>query len=316
VSDTIAPVFVNPPIDETYSCIVEVPAIGNLSWNDNCGETGSTPGMESSTGTCPQVITRTWTAVDACGNETTYVQTITINDLIPPVIDPPPANTSVQCPTNLPPFIDLNYNDNCDAPGVAQKVQVSDDENCPETITRKWFYTDACQNTSDTVYQVITIDDTTLPVFDNPPPPVTVECMSDYPAMTQLMWTDNCDGSGLVDGVDIPNPGTCPRIITRSWTHFDSCGNIALTAIQSITIDDTTDPVLDPAPNDTLVQCIDDLSAAIDLNYTDNCSPSGSVSPVETQNSVGCITTITRTWTVTDSCNNTAEEMQTIVVLP
>ena len=40
-------------------------------------------------GSCPQesVITRTWTGTDACGNVTEAVQTITVQDTLPPALD-------------------------------------------------------------------------------------------------------------------------------------------------------------------------------------------------------------------------------------
>jgi hypothetical protein len=34
-----------------------------------------------------------------------------------------------------------------------------------------------------------------MPVFATPPVDVTVDCVGEVPAMTDLGWTDNCDGS-------------------------------------------------------------------------------------------------------------------------
>ena len=57
------------------------------------------------------------------------------------------------------------------------------------------------------------------------------------PAMVDLSWTDNCDGSGVVSGTDGGlTGGPCGGTITRTWTYTDACGNIA-TATQTITID-------------------------------------------------------------------------------
>jgi hypothetical protein len=50
-----------------------------------------------------------------------------------------------------------------------------------------------------------------------------------------------------------------------------------------------------------------------DLNYTDNCSPGGTVTGVQTGPS-GSPLTITRTWTATDDCGNVTTLTQTIII--
>src|SRR5690606_19567754 len=147
---------------------------------------------------------------------------------------------------------------------------------CGGTITRTWTYTDACGH-RDAATQVITIDDTTDPVLDDEPGDVSVQCIDDVPAPFDLGWTDNCDGSGVVGSTDGPLVGgACGGTITRTWTYTDACGN-SDTATQIITIDDTTDPVLDDEPGDVSVQCIDDVPAPFNLGWTDNCDGSGVV---------------------------------------
>ncbi|MBK8706706.1 MAG: hypothetical protein IPN33_26085 [Saprospiraceae bacterium] len=55
-------------------------------------------------GDCPQeyTITRTWTATDACGNSSTCIQVLSIEDNAPPTITCP-TNTTVQCVNQIPP---------------------------------------------------------------------------------------------------------------------------------------------------------------------------------------------------------------------
>src|SRR5690606_10811449 len=68
---------------------------------DNCSDVTvtysdvSTQDADGAAGTCDDyeyVITRTWTAVDACGNSSSCVQIVTVEDTEPPVIS---------CPTNV-----------------------------------------------------------------------------------------------------------------------------------------------------------------------------------------------------------------------
>ncbi|MAL23291.1 SprB repeat-containing protein, partial [Xanthomarina sp.] len=147
---------------------------------------------------------------------------------------------------------------------------------CPITVTRTFTITDTC-GLSASATQTITVQDTTNPVFETAPADITVECIDDVPAMTNLGWTDNCDGSGSVAGSDSALSGdACGGTITRTWSYTDACGNPA-TATQIITIQDTIAPTFDAAPADITVECIDDVPAMTNLGWTDNCDGSGSV---------------------------------------
>ena len=70
---------------------------------------------------------------------------------------------------------------------------------------------------------------------------MTVECVGDVPAMSNLGWTDNCDGTGTVTGSDVSDGLSCPETITRTWTYTDACGNTSSVS-QTIIVDDTTPP--------------------------------------------------------------------------
>ncbi|MFL1013473.1 HYR-like domain-containing protein, partial [Flavisericum labens] len=88
-------------------------------------------------------------------------------------------------------------------------------------------------NAANVVFDITA--DVTDPIFSAPPADVTVSCISNVPAMTNLGWTDNCDGSGTVVGSDSSFSG-CEDIITRTWSYTDIAGNPA-SAAQLITID-------------------------------------------------------------------------------
>src|SRR5690606_30857707 len=71
-------------------------AVGSATATDNC-DSEVTPTYSDMTvaGDCAQeyTITRTWTAIDDCGNSNTCVQIITVDDSTPPVITCPPTLT-------------------------------------------------------------------------------------------------------------------------------------------------------------------------------------------------------------------------------
>lgn len=285
------------------------------SWTGAAGA-GTISGTDNGQGSVTPAVTTTYTvSVTDFGCTSTDDMTVTI-DQAPTASNVPAAN--VQCIGDVPPVNIGDVFDETDditvAPVVTHVSDVSDNLSCPETITRTYRVTDDCGNFTD-VTQTITVHDTQNPVFDPPPVDVTVECTGDVPPMTDLGWTDNCDGTGLVPGVDGPLVGgTCGGTITRTWTYTDACGNVGTTT-QTITVNDTQAPVFAAAPADITVECIGDVPAMTNLDWTDNCDGNGSVAGVDGGLVGGpCGGTITRTWTYTDACGNSVTSTQIITV--
>src|SRR5438034_1113695 len=96
--------------------------------------------------------------------------------------------------------------------------------------------------------QTITLRDTTAPSFVNFPADATVECPGDTsPAATGTpTGTDTCS-SGTVTHSDSATSGACSnhvvKVITRTWTVTDACGNSA-SQTQTITLKDTSAPTI------------------------------------------------------------------------
>jgi gliding motility-associated-like protein len=317
IHDVTNPVLAAAPTNVTVECVGDVPAMVNLTWTDNCDGTGSVAGTDGALvgGSCGGTITRTWTYTDACGNSATTTQTITVDDNTAPVLAAAPSDITVQCIGDVPAMVNVTWTDNCDGTGsVAGTDGALVGGSCGGTITRTWTYTDACGNTAS-ASQTITVNDNVAPVLAAAPANVTVECIGDVPAMTNLSWTDNCDGAGSVAGTDGSLVGgSCGGSITRTWTYTDACGNNA-TATQTITVDDNTLPVLAAAPANVTVECLADVPAMTNLTWTDNCDGTGSVAGTDGALVGGsCGGTITRTWTYTDACGNNATTTQTITV--
>jgi RHS repeat-associated protein len=76
--------------------------------------------------TCPETITRTWTATDKCGNTVSESQTITIDDKTPPTFE------------NLPSAIEIYVDNNglATVPDLTGQVTVKDNCGCQPTITQ------------------------------------------------------------------------------------------------------------------------------------------------------------------------------------
>ena len=299
----------------------------------SCGPLTVTLAGETSSGSCPKTITRTYRATDGFGHQATCTQIITVNDTTAPTINcPQPLN--VQCDADVPSHAtDLtslvnqggSASDNCGVPTVTF-VSDASSGSCPKTITRTYRATDSCGNAT-TCTQTITVSDTVAPSITCPPP-LTVQCDADVPAhatgLAGLVTqggsaSDNC-GSPTVEFVSDASSGTCPKTINRTYRATDRCGNVT-ECTQVITIRDTISPTLTCPPRVT-VQCDSDVPAhASDLaslvaqggGASDNCGVP-SVTFVSDVSSGSCPRIITRTYKATDGCGNEAICTQRITV--
>ena len=224
-------------------------------------------------------------------------------DTIPPeFVEVCPTDTTVECGAIPDPPV-MTAVDNYDT-----DVNVVYDEVINgNIITRTWTATDNAGNSAQCA-QTITVLDNTPPVIvcaDN----LIVDCGSSIdPEYTGYpIVTDNCNDSTIISYSDVHQN----NIITRTWTATDNAGNSAQCA-QTITVLDNTPPVIVCA-NNLIVDC----GSSIDPEYTgyptvtDNCNDSTIVSYSDLhQNNL-----IRRFWTATDNAGNSAQCMQTLVIL-
>jgi len=232
--------------------------------------------------------------------------------------------------------------DNCDN-DVTDILKVSgsfvSDTVCTQsgTYTNTWTVTDACGNVSAVYTQVITVEDTTSPTWDDAAGALdmTLECSDAAGIMDAQMLapvaSDNCDTSvtnivkisgNFVAGSLCPQAGT----YTNTWTVADDCGNVSLVYTQVITIIDTTEATWDTAAGalDMTLECSDaaGIAAAQALFpvATDNCDTdvtnldkvSGAFVPGTLCPQAG---TYTNTWTVTDDCGNVSEVYTQVITI-
>ncbi len=204
---------------------------------------------------------------------------------------------------------DVNVNSECE-PG--------DDGECIHNTSFTHFYRaeDACGHATIASYDVI-VEDTTAPEFSNCPESLTIECDQAIPALAlDVTATDNCSGDVLVSYLGEETAGdACLTTLTRTWAAFDICGNRA-DCVQTITIVDTTAPVLNGTPEaDITVEC-DAVPAAAVVTATDNCQDVVEVIPTEVIEPGNCPGnyTIYRSWYASDSCDNDVEFNQVIHV--
>ncbi|HQP04620.1 MAG TPA: gliding motility-associated C-terminal domain-containing protein, partial [Bacteroidales bacterium] len=326
INDITNPTATNPAPINVF-CMTDVPAPDISVVTDEADNCTANPlvawvGDTDNGGTCPLIISRTYSITDDCGNSITVTQTITANDDVLPTATAP-APVSVQCLADVPaPDTDIisDEADNCDIPVVAFVSDVSDGLSCPETITRTYSVTDACNN-QILLTQSITVNDDTPPTAGNPAP-VTVECFVDIPAADITVVpgvSDNCTANPLVAFVSDASDGlSCPETITRTYSVTDDCAN-SITVTQTIVVNDITPPTAsNPAPVN--VECnadvpLPDISVVTD--EADNCTANPLVAFVsDASDGLSCPETITRTYSITDDCGNSITVTQTITVVP
>ena len=265
-------------------------------------------------------IVRTWTATDDCGNSSTCSQTIARTDTTPPVITCP-ANVTIDCTADTSPANTgmATAVDNCNTIPTITSSDVTTPGACPQemTITRTWVATDACGNSSMCT-QTITVDDSTPPVAPANPTTLTIQCLSDVPAQTEMTAPDDCGGNITVLPTDVFTPGNCSSrwTVTRTWTFDDGCGNVSTTT-QIINVVDNSPTISIIAPPDQTINCSYNVfpnpGAAIVI------TPCGSTTTITTSTSVNgppnCPgTTYNVVYTVMDDCGRSALATQVFTV--
>lgn len=317
VQDTTRPVFVEAlPPDMLVNCdAVPNPAI--LTATDNCGNPTVVFTEVRTNGDCPYdyTLTRTWVATDSCDNETVHVQIITVQDTTKPIfVETLPPDVLVNCDA-VPNGVVLTATDNCGSPSVAYTEERTDG-NCPYNyiLTRTWIATDSCDNETRHI-QIVTVQDTTKPVFvETLPQNMLVNCDA-VPAAVVLTATDNC-GAPTVTYTEVRTNGNCPfnYLLTRTWVAEDLCANQTI-HIQLVTVQDTTKPVIvETLPEDMLVDC-DAVPVPVILTATDNCgTPTIEFTEVRTDSDCPYNYALTRQWVAEDECGNQTIHIQIIVV--
>jgi len=132
-----------------------------------------------------------------------------------------------------------------------------------------------------------------------------------------LTAMDNCDPDIEVvfEETTEQTNDSCPfdRTITRTWTATDCSGN-SVSHTQTIEVRDTDAPVfVEELPQDATFECTEIPDAPV-LTATDNCDPDVEIVFEETREAVEGTNDflVIRTWTATDSCQNTTTHTQII----
>jgi len=150
-----------------------------------------------------------------------------------------------------------------------------------------------------------------------PPATASAECVDDVTVLTLASFPGPAACSNATLSVAVSTNGTgCDAEIIQVYTVTDSCGTRVCT--QTVTITDTTAPVITACPADVTVDC---LSALPELDpaafvATDNCGTVvTTTNTTETPGACPAERTITTIFTATDDCGNSSSCTQTVNVV-
>ena len=258
------------------------------------------------------VLTRTFTAVDACFNETVGVQTITVTDTTAPEFTSVPADFSAECSEDL--ALDMaTATDNCGEVTVTVDTDTLDG-GCANTYTliRTFTATDACGNSTEAT-QTIEISDTTAPEFTFVPEDQLIECNISL-SVTMATAVDNC-GDVTVTMDEVLDQGDCGGVL-RHYAHVHSHGCLRQF--------DHSSPNHHPARHHgsnlgDCRRCHGGVRRSLACTIPHRNDACGAVTVDVTEEIVegDCPQemTVIRTYTATDDCGNSTSAVQTINVV-
>ncbi len=198
--DTEAPVLNTVLEDKTISCGVNL-EFSEPGFTDNCSTVDLTMVESSESLTCETKHTRTWTAVDACGNETVVAQVITQVDQEAPIFSNAIEDQEMTY-EYYKNFVapQLSATDNCGEVDIQGPI-VEESGECQDLIyTHTYTAIDDCGLSTSTSFQVSISD--AMPEFNFEEPGV-VDCGEELTlALNHLSSTSKTIVWDLVAGAD------------------------------------------------------------------------------------------------------------------
>ncbi|MEM1321184.1 MAG: proprotein convertase P-domain-containing protein [Bacteroidota bacterium] len=266
---------------------------------------------------CLRKVLREWKIIDWCsGASETDLQVIKELDDLPPVFSTQVSDTTVDC-SAVPPPASVTVSDSCDPNPTLSFSETRTDGLCEDDyqLRRVWLATDRCGN-SDSIVQIITVQDTIAPSLTQVPADTLVDCDA-VPSAATPTASDNCDPAPSLIFRETRTDGSCADNynLRRVWTVTDRCGNQD-SSVQIITVQDTLAPMITGIPAGAVVEC-DQVPMPVPGQAIDNCDPSPMLSFSESRLDGNCEDNyiLRRVWTATDRCGNQDSSIQIINVV-
>jgi hypothetical protein len=302
-------------------------ALGVATASDACGSPilTSSDGFVVSNG-CNRSQTRTFTAIDGCGNVSTASRTVNwFTDFTPPLLTISGGSLNLGC---NPDTVDINAAlgvasafDACAAPTLLTTTGAVVANGCNRSKTRTFTAYDACGNFSSASRTAIWVDDPTPPVFIGSYGTINLGCNPPAFSITAALGgataTDACGAPTLVssDGAIVSNG--CNRTQTRTFTAIDACANISTASRTVNWSTDFTPPLLTISGGSLNLGCNpdpEDINAALGVaSAFDACAAPTLLTTTGAVVANGCNRSQTRTFTSIDACGNFSSASRTAI---
>jgi parallel beta-helix repeat protein len=316
LSDITGPIYSTTSTSSTYAAFSDGTNQGVAS--DNCSMTVSY--QDAATGTCPIVVTRTWTISDGT-NSVNCDQTINVT----------PAAATFEATSDLsiacgaaPVGTVLLYTNGetgvCEISGSAIGSISGGHDECGGSYTETWTFVDDCARTI-TAARVITVLPAPMAAFASTMN-ISILCGAAPPVGTSLLYTNNesgaCEISGSAIGSISGGHDECGGSYTETWTFVDDCAR-TITASRVITVMPAPMAAFE-ATSDISILCGAAPPVGTSLLYTNNesgaCEISGSAIGSISGGHDECGGSYTETWTFVDDCARTITASRVITVMP
>jgi len=251
----------------------------------------------------------TWTTIDSSNNFSSLTQLVSVIDTTAPEILP------LEDITLEASSVDANIV-NLDNPIVSDIQDTTIYKIAPDVFpigetTVTWTAIDASNNSAITTQTVIIID-TTKPGLSIPGDQ-TVEASSLDETLVDIGQAEAHDITGI-SSIAHNAPDVFPLGSTLiAWTATDNHGNIT-TAYQTITVVDTTSPVIIP-PQDITSEATDPIMNYIEFGELVASDSVGIESIINDKPTTFPLGSTTVTWTVTDTSGNISQATQVVTLV-
>jgi formylglycine-generating enzyme required for sulfatase activity len=285
----------------------------NATWSDHVDGSGIVTASESVDSNTPGTYVLSYNYTDSNGNAASTVsRTVTVVDLTAPVLTVT-GDQNVTHEAGLS-YTDANatWSDHVDGNGLVTSSG-SVDSNTPGTYVLNYNYTDSNGNAASIVTRTVTVVDTTAPILSiigdqN----ITHEAGLSY-TDANATWSDHVDGSGLVTSsgsVDSNTPGT----YVLSYNYTDTNGNVASTVTRTVTVVDTTAPILSIIGDQNITHEAGLVYSDANATWSDHVDGNGIIASSESVDS-NTLGTYVLNYNYTDSNGNAASTVTRTVTV-
>ncbi|MEI6715137.1 MAG: HYR domain-containing protein [Verrucomicrobiota bacterium] len=272
VRDTTAPLLIVPSnvIEQATSASGAIVKYPRATISDAVTSSPPTSYSQQRGTTFPiGTTTVTVTSTDAAGNSSTGSFDVTVIDSIAPVISGVPSNITARATSTNGAVVTYTMPTATDAVGVVSLVasKASGSMFPMGTTTVTFNARDAANNTSTTSFDV-TVVDATSPVLEGVPTNRTVEATSASGALVDYIMPTASDASGALTVVADKTSGSVfpVGVTTVTFTATNAATAKTVTASFTVTVSDTTAPVLIGLPKDMTVPATSASGATV--SYT------------------------------------------------